>query len=108
MKANIPEELETAIYEYVYTRLLVEVINNKLNNEDENSNTYKVLEGNYKKVHHKMVDQKKYLKEHKVKADPMEKLDDMFNVVRYFVKMDRGSRSKLSCIFCIINETIFR
>ena len=89
MKANIPSELETMIYEYIYSRMLVEVLNKKMSKET-GENSYKILENRYKRAHMKMLDQKKYLKERDVKVDPMEDIDDMFSIVRYFVGFKEG------------------
>ncbi|MGM7720671.1 hypothetical protein [Metabacillus sp. Hm71] len=92
MKANVPGAYEDAAYEFTYTKLMVDVLNKKINRaESEGKNDYKkYLEGKLKIVLNEQMELRRYLKKHGIKVTELEEIDEHMVQYKIFVKGENG------------------
>lgn len=92
MKANVPKEYEDTAYEYTYNKLMVDVLNKKIEKADsEGKDGYKKwLEGKLKIVLADQAEMRQFLKEHEIRVTELEEIDDFMVQYKIFVKGKDG------------------
>lgn len=92
MKANVPKEYEDTAHAYTYNKLIVDVLNKKINKaEQEGKDGYKKwLEGKLKIVLVEQSKMREFMKEHGIRVTELEEIDDMFVMYKMYVSGKDG------------------
>lgn len=80
MKANVPKEYEDTVYDFTYSKLIVDVLNKKIiRAEAEGKVEYaNWLEAKLKIVLVEQGTMRKFMRDHGIKVTELEEVDDMF------------------------------
>lgn len=90
MRANVPDEYIEAIYDYIFSELLLNALEKKLVQYEKEQLKYDYLLKKLKVAQDENIQIQNYLIAYKIKVYPMKDLDDLFVEYDYSIKMDRG------------------